>query len=276
MFSGASNIFVIYARKADFSSTVPRRMGRPSHSYLMSQLSRSKGEAWGEAEQVDMVNPSPLEWVMTRTTLPASPLPPLNTRPEIRTERLVLRPTLESDLEEWHALRLQPEVMKWTGQGKPDPDINWSKETLTWRLSPEGDAKYEYVVCLADTRQMIGTAGSHMLVGELGWPVIGYLLRKEFWGKGYATELVHAFLKAWWALPRDEVDVKVEKSTAVEEDDGKVRECIVAVTADSNKPSQRVLAKANMRFVKAWDVVGEDDESVSKTLYGYVAQRPVR
>lgn len=222
-----------------------------------------------------MITSSPLEWVTVRTTLPLSPLPLLGTRPEIRTERLVLRRTLESDLDGWHALRLQPEVMKWTGQGKPDPDIAWSKDKLKQRLSPDGDSKYEYIVCLAETGEMIGTAGSHMLVGELGWPVIGYMLRKEFWGKGYATELVHAFLKAWWALPRAEVDVKVEKSTAVEGEDGKVRECIVAVTLDSNTASQRVLAKADMELVKAWEEVDKHDESLTETLYGYVVKRPL-
>lgn len=222
-----------------------------------------------------MIEASPLEWVTVKTTLPVFPLPPLDTRPEIRTERLVLRRTLESDLEKWHALRLQPEVMQWTGQGKPDPDVDWSKDKLKQRLSPDGDAKYEYVVCLADSGEMIGTAGSHMLVGELGWPVIGYMLRKEFWGKGYATELVHAFLKAWWALPRAETDVKVEKSTAVEGEDGKVRECIVAVTLDSNSPSQRVLAKASMELVKAWEEANNLDKSLTETLYGYVVRRPV-
>jgi RimJ/RimL family protein N-acetyltransferase len=164
--------------------------------------------------------------------------------------------------------------MKWTGQGRPDPDIDWSKTKLKERLSPDGDTKYEFIICLADTGEVIGVAGSHMLVGELGWPVIGYMLRKEFWGKGYATELVHAFLKAWWALPRAEVDLKVEKSTVVEGADGKARECIVAVTLDSNGPSQRVLAKANMIFMKAWVEVKDPDTPHTETLYGYVVMRP--
>jgi RimJ/RimL family protein N-acetyltransferase len=223
-----------------------------------------------------MIQPSPLEWVTVKTTLPVFPLPPLDTRPEIRTERLVLRRTLDSDLDLWHALRIQPEVMKWTGQKKPDPDMAWSSEKMKSRLSPDGDAKYEFMVCLADTGEMIGTAGSHMLVGELGWPVVGYMLRKEFWGKGYATELVHAFLKAWWALPRAVVDVKVEKSTVVEEDDGLARECIVAVTLDSNAASQRVLSKAKMELVKVWEEADEHDKSLVETLYGFVVKRPAQ
>ncbi|GAO16699.1 uncharacterized protein UV8b_07945 [Ustilaginoidea virens] len=224
-----------------------------------------------------MAEPSPFEWVTVKTTLPSVPFPPLDARPDIRTERLVLRRTLESDIDGWHALRLQPEVMKWTGQGKPDPDLEWSGEKLKMRLAPEGNTKYEFIVCLADTGELIGSAGCHLMVGELGWPAIGYMLRREFWGKGYATELLHAFLAAWWALPRSDCVVKVDKSTAVEEQDGRVRECIVAVTLDDNTPSQRVLAKANMNLVKAWKEPVRDDISRTRNviLYGYANKRPL-
>ncbi|KAK2606388.1 hypothetical protein QQS21_003207 [Conoideocrella luteorostrata] len=221
-----------------------------------------------------MDQPSSIEWVTVKTTLPL--LPPLDTRPEIQTKRLVLRRTLQSDIYGWHALRSQPEVMQWTGQGITDPDIKWSEDRLKMRLAPEGDTKYEYIVCLAETGEMIGTAGCHLFEGELGWPVIGYMLCKEFWGKGYATELVHAFLSAWWALPRTEVELKVDKSTAIEEHDDKVRECIVAVTVEHNAPSQRVLTKANMELVKVWEEVDNRDETQTATLYGYVAKRPLQ
>lgn len=220
------------------------------------------------------IEPSPLEWVTIKTTLPALPLPLLKDRVELRTDRLVLRQTRASDLDSWHALRIQPEVMRWTGQGAPDPDLEWSKDKLQLRLSPQGDNTFDFAVCLAETGEMIGVAGSHMMVGELGWPVIGYMLRKEFWGKGYATELVHAFLAAWWALPRAEVDIKVEKSTAVERKDGRVRECIVAVTLDSNTSSQRVLSKAGMELVKAWSEADRQQENGHSILYGFVTHKP--
>lgn len=221
-----------------------------------------------------MKQPSSLDWVKVKTTLPAQPFPLLNTRADIPTERLVLRHTMEVDLDGWHALRLQPEVMKWTGQGRPDPDLEWSREKLKTRLAPEGDMKYEFVVSLADTGEMIGTAGCHLFVGELGWPAVGYMLRREFWGKGYATELLYAFLTAWWALPRAEVELEVERSTVVEDQNGKVEECIVAVTADSNAASQRVLAKANLELAKVWEEVDEYDESAIATLNGFIGKRP--
>lgn len=223
-----------------------------------------------------MLAPSPLAWVTVKTTLPATPYPLLDSRPDIRTERLVLRRTLESDLEAWHALRLQPEVMKWTGQGVPDKDLEWSRERFVKRLAPKGDTTYEFMICLASTGEMIGTGGCHKSDGELGWPVIGYMLRKEFWGKGYATEFVNGFLEAWWALPRAEVELKVEQSTIerAAEDGGPARECIVAVTLDSNRGSQNVLAKCKLQLVKIWEEADLRDPTQTAVLYGFVGGRP--
>ena len=52
---------------------------------------------------------------------------------------------------------------------------------------------------------LIGTGGCHSRGGGmLGWPEIGYMLRREAWGMGYGTEFLAGFLEAWWALPRGE------------------------------------------------------------------------
>ncbi|UNI23659.1 hypothetical protein JDV02_009466 [Purpureocillium takamizusanense] len=234
-----------------------------------------------------MLEPTPMEWITVKTTLPAVPYPLLDGRPDIRTERLILRRTLESDLDGWHALRVQPEVMQWTSQGHPDPDVAWSREQMKKRLAPQGDAKYEFVICIAETGEMIGTGGCHMVVGELGWPVIGYMLRKEFWGKGYATELVRGFLEAWWALPRAEVELKVEKSSVSwragpddndndndNDDGGLVDECIVAVTLDSNTASQNVLRKCNLDLVKVWEEDDIRDPTQRAVLYAFAGRNP--
>lgn len=214
-----------------------------------------------------MLKPTPMEWVTVKTTLPM--YPPLDSRPDIRTERLVLRRTLAGDLEGWHELRRQAEVMQWTTQGHPDKDLEWSRERLQRRLGAEGDAKYEFVVCIAETGEMIGTGGCNMVRGELGWPAIGYMLRKEFWGKGYATELVNGFLTAWWALPRTELEIKVEKHT-VASADGPVEERIVAVTLNDNNASQNVLRKCKFNLVKIWEEDDLRDPRRKATLYGFV------
>lgn len=223
--------------------------------------------------------PTPLEWTTVSTTLPACPLPPLARRPEIRTARLVLRRTLASDLAAWHAMRSQPEVMTWTSQGAPDRDEARSRELLAHRLGPSADAKYDFVICLADSGEMVGVGGCHRPgEGELGWPALGYMLRREFWGRGYATEFLAAFLDAWWALPRVSVpELRVERSTVDAvggRGGGSARECIVAVTLDANSGSQRVLDKCKLELAKVWAEPDLRDPDKTATLYAYAARRP--
>ncbi|KAL6701372.1 acetyltransferase domain-containing protein [Trichoderma pleuroticola] len=213
-----------------------------------------------------------LEWVTVKTTLPKA-YPPMSEREPIRTERLILRPYAATDLNDFHLLRIQPEVMKWTSQGKPDTDLAQTEKVLADRLpGTDGESAYEFAICWAETGEMIGTGGSHMRVGELGWPVVGYMFRSEFWGKGIATEVMSAILKAYWALPREEVEIKVEKST-VEGESERQPERITAVTLDTNGPSQNVLGKLGFKLVKKWEEE-EPNTKVMELLYGYAAQTP--
>ncbi|KAL7939174.1 acetyltransferase domain-containing protein [Trichoderma chlorosporum] len=217
---------------------------------------------------------APLEWVTVKTTLPKTPYPLMADRKPIRTERLILRPYAATDLNDFHLLRIQPEVMKWTSQGKPDADLEQTQKVLADRLpGTNGESAYEFAICWAETGEMIGTGGSHMRVGELGWPVIGYMFRSEFWGKGIATEVVTAVLKAYWALPREEVEIKVEKSTVQGSENERQPEHITAVTLDNNGPSQNVLGKLGFKLVKKWEEE-EPNTKVMELLYGYALQTP--
>lgn len=166
--------------------------------------------------------------------------------------------------------------MKWTGQGRPDKDLEETAKCLEDRLpgSAKGESAYEFAICLAETGEMIGTGGSHMRVGELGWPVIGYLLRTEFWGKGFATELMTAFLKAYWALPREEVEIKVEKSTIVGSETDLQPEHITAITATDNGASQHVLGKLGFKLARLFEEEDPHTPGVMEALHGYALQKP--
>lgn len=221
-------------------------------------------------------SPPALEWVTVKSTLPKTPYPLMSTREPIRTDRLILRPYAATDVNDFHLLRIQPEVMKWTSQGKPDVDLEQTEKVLANRLpgSDAGESAYEFAICWAETGEMIGTGGSHMRVGELGWPVIGYMFRSEFWGKGIATEVMTALLKAYWALPREEVEIKVEKSTVEGSENEPQTERITAVTLDSNGPSQNVLGKLGFKLVKKWEDEDINAPGVMELLYGYSLQSP--
>lgn len=53
-----------------------------------------------------------LPWFSYRVTLPLDPLPDIASRPDIRTERLLIRPLLTSDTEAFYKLRSDPELQQ--------------------------------------------------------------------------------------------------------------------------------------------------------------------
>ncbi|KPM43351.1 hypothetical protein AK830_g3181 [Neonectria ditissima] len=216
---------------------------------------------------------APIELVTVRTTLPTFPLPPNEQRQVIRTERLILRPfnNDDNDAEGLHALRAQPEVMMWSIQGRPDRDVAETRKDLALQVAPNDVEHFNWAICLASTGEMLGIGGNGTWTGEQGWPVVGYMLRKEAWGQGYATEFLNGFLAAWWALPREEVELKVDKTTV--RGHGEVKdEFIGAVTRDDNLASQRVLLKAGFEKSTLWEEKDPQGESITMVLQNFIAK----
>lgn len=212
-----------------------------------------------------------LPGVTVKTALPIYPYEPLNERRPIKTKRLLIRPLRPSDLQAVHVLRSQPEVTAWSSKGKPNETVDVTRQELEAALSRD---IYQFAICLSNG-DLIGTGGSHRRGGNLGWPVINYAIRHEAWGKGYATEFLAAFLDRWWSLPRETVDVLVDKDTVC--GDGEIKEeRVVATTTDKNVASQKVMMKNGMELARVWE---EDDRSrpgEKVTMYGYIAKPPVK
>ncbi|KAL2270944.1 hypothetical protein VTJ83DRAFT_315 [Remersonia thermophila] len=233
--------------------------------------------------------PDPASFIRIRTTLPRlGALPPIPAH-RILTGRLVLRPVAERDLSALHALRTQAEVMRWTATGRPDRDLEETKAWMKNWLPPSPEEKAEterlpsfnFAICLRkgededgttdDTVEkeeggdVIGIGGCHRWKGKFGWPEVGYMIRREGWGKGLATEFLEGWLKAWDGLEREEVEIEVDERTISGlvkggswkgEEDGvgaaKVREQLVAITAGGNDKSQRVLEKCGFEWFTTW------------------------
>lgn len=221
-----------------------------------------------------MRNPSGENLVKVKTTLPVQPYPPIGQRQHFTTERLLIRPLAESDAAAFHEMRLQQEVMQWTGKGKPDANIEESKEELAKRFPPNDVHNYDFAVCLRDSGEMVGMGGSNKYIAEMGWPAVGYIFRKEAWGKGFATEFVKAWLEAWWALPRHEVEIEVDEATVKVDGSGAVvvEERICAVADQRNGGSLNVLKKCGFQPVKTFDEKKQD--GTDSTLCGFMLHRP--
>jgi RimJ/RimL family protein N-acetyltransferase len=222
------------------------------------------------------VEKQPLNLVTVKTTLPKVPYPPVESRPHIRTDRLLLRPYRESDDEEmFRVIRSQPDIMIWTARGTVDESIESTRDFIKKRLSPHDATNYDFIICLASTGEMIGVGGSHLRSGEMGWPVLGYMLRKDAWGKGYGTEFLKAFLEAWWQLPREVLEVEVDESAVEDAEDADLKkEAIAGITVQENASSQNVLRKGGMELVKIWEEENMHPEGGAIDLYGFVAFRP--
>ena len=183
-----------------------------------------------------------------KTTRPIFPVPALS----FTTPRLLLRPYLPSDADDLFLLRSQPEVMKWTSSRIPDSDICVTLEWMAPALPPNNASTFRFVI--------EEKANPGIVIGALGGrfaepPECGYMLRKEMWGKGYATESLKAWLDVYWALPRRVVDLDIEKSDTSGRLE-QVPETLLAETDTANTGSRHVLLKCGFKELRAFEEEG--------------------
>ena len=169
------------------------------------------------------------------------------------SDRLIFRPLSPSDLEALHSIRRQPEPMLALGATKPDNDLNETRKYF------EQSEKSNFVRFGIFLKNLDGNEGE--LIGEGGvqirntnWPSPSwsspyYILKKEHWNKGYATEFLKAFLQFWFNLPRKKTLVKAPFFTVDSREKGgdEVTEILMATTTFENERSIKVLRKAGFR-----------------------------
>ncbi|KAJ0108948.1 hypothetical protein J7T55_005495 [Diaporthe amygdali] len=222
---------------------------------------------------------NPEAWVTVRTTLPT--LPQSIFRAQVTTQRLILRPFTPSDLDALYTLRQQPEVMQWTTAGRVDADRAETADKLALFLPPNDTKTFNCAICLRETGEVIGQGGVHHFEQpadaaagpQLGWPEIGYLIRKEHWGKGIATEFLTAFLDMWTKLPREGLVVRQVTASSAESLSGAkmVDEQLVAVIDKTNGASQRILERCGFEeFLTLKEVdIRDPDKMIDLVAYRY-------
>ena len=144
------------------------------------------------------------------------------------TERLYLRKFTLDDIEN-NYLYSQEESRKKGIPNEVYADIQASKENVEFILSTyeKSDFPYVYAVVLKDTEEYIG----HVSLSEIPEGIeIGYAICEKHQGKGYATEIVKAYV-AWG-----------KKELALEK--------IYGVSYSDNSASRKVLKNAGFTFVK--------------------------
>jgi RimJ/RimL family protein N-acetyltransferase len=165
------------------------------------------------------------------------------------TERLVLRPFREEDLEPWAALNTDPEVMKYLG------GVPLSREESD-RIASGVNARYaaDGHGFLAIERRTDGAfLGACGLQHEPWYPddmEIGWRLAREYWGQGYATEAATSWLEHGFTtmgLPR-----------------------VISITDTPNLRSIGVMRRLGMTFDHE-AVLEEDGVLFDATIYSMTA-----
>ena len=148
-------------------------------------------------------------------------------RINLETERLILRNLTADDYQA---------VFLWCG----DPDVarymvypvyTNAEDVRTWieTLNPDDPDDYDVGIVLKSTGELIGSGGIYY-VPETGLWMIGYNLRKDQWGNGYATEMIRGLID--FAKTRREV------------------RGITGTFASENNRSRRVMEKLGMTFLE--------------------------
>lgn len=125
--------------------------------------------------------------------------------PTLSTDRLLLRPFQDDDLDAYAELCADPEVMRYLGKGETISRMEaWQQMAFFaghWQLRGFGPWALEEKASGA----FVGRAG---LLQPEGWPgfELAWTLGRAWWGKGYATEAAREALRyAFTELGRDHV-----------------------------------------------------------------------
>ena len=152
----------------------------------------------------------------------------------LETERLIMRPLVESDVDEIFAMRSDEEIMRFIREPQArDESFDWIKlVSARWHKDKLGFC----AVIEKKSQKFLGWCGIWRLK-ETGEIEIGYAIDKANWGKGFATEAAERFMR--YAFEQ----LNAEK--------------IVAVARPENTASRRVMEKLGMQFVKIATFYGQ-------------------
>ena len=159
----------------------------------------------------------------------------------IETERLRLRDWSEADIEPFIRHTNTPAVMRWLGGVRPEDEARRVIVERIMRWQSERGFTFWFVERKADG-EPLGFCGLKV-ADDAGSPVegeleVGWRLREDAWGQGYAREAAAA------ALDHGFTELEAER--------------IIALTVSGNAPSRRLMERLGMVRRPDLDYSGPD------------------
>lgn len=150
---------------------------------------------------------------------------------QLETPRLIIRPWKMSDLEPFAQLNADSDVMRYFPAPLTKVESDALAERIQSFISIYGWGFW--AVELKQNQKFIGFTGLLYQPEQFDFSPcteIGWRLAKEYWHKGYATEAAKACLD--FAFQRLEINE------------------VIAITATTNRPSEQVMQRLGMCYVK--------------------------
>jgi len=149
----------------------------------------------------------------------------------LETKRLLLRRSRPEDAETIAAYRSDPDVHRYQGWDRTDPDgVRAEIQEMARRAPGEAGGWVQLSVEDRSGGRLVGDVGLSVVDGEPGVIKVGYTVAPAFQGRGYATEAVGALV----AYALDTLGADVVRAHASAE----------------NAPSIRVAEKIGMQLVE--------------------------
>ena len=142
----------------------------------------------------------------------------------IETDRLTLRPVTLEDAEDMFSYASNEDNVRWTFLANQSIEETQNNIASVYLASPLG----RWGIVLKETDKLIGTIDLLKIVEKVGRAEVGYTLNKEYWNKGYMTEVVNAVVKLFF----EELEMN----------------CLFARHDKENPASGRVMQKAGLKF----------------------------
>ena len=165
----------------------------------------------------------------------------------METERLTLRRFTAGDVEKLVALDSDPEVMRYLNGGAPTPRAVIEREILPGFMTSYAPGGVHGVWALIERGggAFLGWASLRPDIKRPGEASLGYRLRREAWGQGYATEAARALLRAAF------------RDSALQR--------VTATTYQDNHASRRVMERLGMTLALTFRYTAEDMAADSAT-----------
>ncbi len=142
-----------------------------------------------------------------------------NPFPVIETERLILRKPVPEDIPAWFKMRSNEENMRYIGR-PPAKDISEVASLFQLVIADiEANKHIGWVVAeKSKASGFVGMIGFHRIKPEHHRAEVGYMIEKEYQGKGYAAEAVRAIIKyAFNEMKIHSIEADIDKDNIASE-----------------------------------------------------------